>query len=188
MNGTCARGRTTHVVFGDTTLRAGAADGPQIDAELVREPPDERRRPDPSVSRPVPGDRFGSVGCSGSSVVAEPSPITTITAPDRHDVALRGEDARDDPGRRGRDLDRRLVGLDLHERVVLRDLLTFGDEPTCDLAFGQALAEVGQLELVGHARRFYRIASSRSTACTPLTPFTIWVTRRSTTTLESASA
>ena len=38
--------------------------------------------------------------------------------------------------------------------VVLGDLLALLDEPTGDLALGQSLAEVGQLELVGHAAQF----------------------------------
>ena len=42
---------------------------------------------------------------------------------------------------------------DLDEGVVLGDLLPFGDEPAGDLALGQALAEVGQLELVRHRAR-----------------------------------
>jgi hypothetical protein len=52
-----------------------------------------------------------------------------------------------------------LVGLDLDERIVLGDLLPFGDEPARDLAFGQALAEVRQLQLVRH--QAILIASSR---------------------------
>ena len=72
--------------------------------------------------------------------------------PDRDDVALLREDARHAPGGGRRDLDRRLVGLDLDERVVLGDLLAFADEPAGDLALGQPLAEVRQLELVRHGR------------------------------------
>ena len=71
--------------------------------------------------------------------------------PDGHDVAFGDQDPRDLAGRRRGDLDRRLVGLHLDQRVVLGDLLPLGDEPAGDLALGQPLAEVGQLELVGHA-------------------------------------
>ena len=70
--------------------------------------------------------------------------------PDRHDVALGDADARHLPRRRGRDLDGRLVGLDLDERLVLGDLVALGHQPAGDLALGQALAEIGQLELVRH--------------------------------------
>src|SRR4029079_1512559 len=70
--------------------------------------------------------------------------------PHRNDLAFGDENAPDLPRRRGRDLDRRLVGLDLDQRVVLGDLLTLLDEPAGDLALGQALAEVRKLELVRH--------------------------------------
>ena len=164
----------------------------RLDAQLLSEPPDERRRTDPRPA--LPGQVRARPPGHGDSLAARWSPVRRV-APDDDDHWSRPERPpsaakirETTPGRGRRDLDRRLVGLDLDERVVLGDLLPLGDEPACDLAFGQALAEVGQLELVGHARRFYRIASSRSIACTPLTPFTICVTRRSTTTLESASA
>ena len=69
---------------------------------------------------------------------------TTSPSPTRIDVTH--------ASRRRRDLDRRLVVRDLDERVVLFDLLAHLHEPARDLALGQTLAEVGQLELVGHAR------------------------------------
>ena len=72
----------------------------------------------------------------------------------RDDLAFGDEDSRDGSARRRRDLDRRLVGRDLDERVVLGDLLALLDEPASDLAFGQSFAEVGQLELVGHGPQF----------------------------------
>jgi hypothetical protein len=70
--------------------------------------------------------------------------------PDRRDLALGDEDPRHGACCGRRDLDRRLVGLDLDERVVLRDLLALRDEPARDLALGQPLAEIGQLELIRH--------------------------------------
>ena len=73
---------------------------------------------------------------------------------DRDDLALGDEDPRDGSASRRRDLDGRLVGRDLDERVVLGDLLALLDEPAGDLALGQALAEVRQLELVGHGAQF----------------------------------
>ena len=57
------------------------------------------------------------------------------------------------PAGRRRDLDRRLVSRDLDERRVLGDLLALLDEPAGDLALGQSLAEIRQLELVRHGRR-----------------------------------
>ena len=69
---------------------------------------------------------------------------------DRHELALLHEDAGHLPaGGRG-DLDGRLVGLDLDERVVFVDHLADLDEPAGDLAFGHPFAEVGKLELVRH--------------------------------------
>jgi len=91
--------------------------------------------------RGADGRRFGAVAADHDEDRA-----------DRDDLALGDEDSRDPPGRRRGDLDRRLVGRDLDERIVLRQLLSLGDEPAGDLALGQALSEVGQLELVGHGR------------------------------------
>ena len=71
---------------------------------------------------------------------------------DRNDFALADEDLRDDAARRRGDLDRRLVRRDLDERVVFGDLLAHVHEPARDLALGQALTEIGQLELVRHLR------------------------------------
>ena len=69
---------------------------------------------------------------------------------DRSDLALGHDDAENRPLVRRRDLDGRLVRLDLDERVVLGDLLALGDEPARDLAFGQPLPEVGQFERLRH--------------------------------------
>ena len=70
--------------------------------------------------------------------------------PDRNDLAFLDEDPGDDAGCRRGDFDRRLVRLNLDERIILRDLLALGHEPARNLAFRQALAEVGELELVRH--------------------------------------
>ena len=88
----------------------------------------------------------------------------------RRDDALVDEDLQHRPRPRRRDLDRRLVGLDLDERLILTDVVPLGDEPARDLRFGEALAQVGEPKLVGHAAegsqnaRALRIASTtRST-------------------------
>src|SRR5581483_1273871 len=70
--------------------------------------------------------------------------------PDRDDLAFRDQDPRDDTCGRRRDLDRRLVGLDLDQRRVLGDLVAFRNEPARDLALRQPFAEIRQLELVRH--------------------------------------
>ena len=94
-----------------------------------------------------PGLPYGwAAGLQGRFVLADHHQH----GPDRDDLALGDEDPRDLPGGGRRNLDRRLVGLHLDERVVLGDLLALGDEPAGDLALGQALTEVGELELVGH--------------------------------------
>ena len=59
---------------------------------------------------------------------------------------------------RRRNLDRRLVGLDLHERLVLVHGLPLGDEPACDFALRQALAEIGQLERASPSSRDSRLS------------------------------
>ncbi len=69
---------------------------------------------------------------------------------DRRDLALGDEDLQHRSAVRRRDLDGRLVGLDLDERVVLGDLLPLRDEPAGDLALGETLAEVGKLERARH--------------------------------------
>ena len=134
------------VLFGDPPLRPRAGDRREVDAELFRQPPHERRRANllwglaprsgarPRFRfrlRPVPADddEHGSDG---------------------NDLAFGDENLRHHAAGGRRDLDRRLVGRDLDERVVLRDLLALLHEPARDLALGEALAEVGQLELVGH--------------------------------------
>ncbi len=70
--------------------------------------------------------------------------------PDGDGRALLDEDLRDGPGGGRRDLDRRLVRLDLDERLVLGHLVADRDEPAGDLSLRQPLAEIRQLELVRH--------------------------------------
>ena len=132
----------------------------QLDPELLRESANERRRPDTSLLATARGlslgrgrngrDRLGSrllFGRGARTVLADHDEHGA----DRDDVSFGDEDPRDLAAGRRRDLDRRLVRLHLDQRVVLDDLLALGDEPARDLALRQALAEVGQLELVCHA-------------------------------------
>ena len=69
---------------------------------------------------------------------------------DRGDLALAHDDAQDDAVDRRADLDGRLVGLDLDDRLVLGDRVSLAHEPAGDLALGQALAEIRQRERVRH--------------------------------------
>src|SRR5258706_1109891 len=54
--------------------------------------------------------------------------------PDRHDLALASGHVVERAGCRGLDLDGDLVGLDLHERLALRDRVAWGLDPAQDLA------------------------------------------------------
>ncbi len=127
--------RATHVVLCDAPAWACAPDRAQVDPELLRDSPDERGRL--------------HLLWQGSGRLAIRADQDQRSA-DRDELALADQDLRDLPrGGRG-DLDGRLVGLDLDERVVLGDLLPDLDEPARDLALAHALAQVGKLELVGH--------------------------------------
>ena len=153
------RPAAAHVLLGDLAVRAGAGD----DRRGRRRAPGRSCGRAASRGRAPPGrvwDRSWGLslghGRCGHGLLRPARPVLADHdehRPDRDDLALGDEDPRDLPGRRRRDLDRRLVGLDLDERIVLGDLLALRDEPAGDLALGQALAEVGQLELVGHRGR-----------------------------------
>ena len=67
-----------------------------------------------------------------------------------HDLPLLRMQRRDDPGARRGDLDARLVGHDLDQRLILTHSLAGLHQPAHDLALGDAFADVGQLHLVGH--------------------------------------
>jgi len=110
----------------DASLRAGAGERVEVDAELLRDLAHERRD---SCFRCALGRRRG-LRCR-----ARPFPVGLAAdddehGPDRDDLSFLDEDAGHDPRGGRRDLDSRLVGLDLDERVVLGDLLPLGDEPT----------------------------------------------------------
>jgi hypothetical protein len=73
--------------------------------------------------------------------------------PDLDGRALGDEQPRDDARPRARQVDQRLRGLDLDDRLVDLDVVADGDVPGDDLGLGEALAGVGQGELLvrGHA-------------------------------------
>ena len=134
------------VRLGDPPVRPGALDRRQVDAELLGEPAHKRRHAHLSGARLRAAVSAPLFGASRRPADHDEH------RPDRNDFAFGDENRRTTPAGRRRDLDRRLVGRDLDERVVLRDLLALLHEPARDLAFGEALAEIGQLELVGHGR------------------------------------
>ena len=82
------------------------------------------------------------------------SPATSMEMMARADVddlAGLGEQRDDRPVVRARELDGRLRRLDVDERLVERDRVADGDLPRDDLGLGQALADVGEVELaLGH--------------------------------------
>ena len=147
-------GRAANVLLGDAPLRTRSRERLEVDPELLRDLAHDGRRT---------CTRLGCRRCGWLHRLVT-VPLSTDHhqhGPDGNDLALLDEDAAHRPRGRGGDLDRRLVRLDLDERVVLGDLLSLGDEPAGDLTFGQTLAEVGKLELVRHAADSYLIAPSR---------------------------
>ncbi len=116
----------------------------QIDAELLRDAADDRGRL--HAARLGGRCRRRSTGCGRLTRSADDDELGA----DRYHVALGDEDLQHGAGIRRRDLDGRLVGLDLHERVVLGDLLPLRYEPASDLALGEALTEIRELERARH--------------------------------------
>jgi hypothetical protein len=87
--------------------------------------------------------------------------------PDLDRRALGDQQPRDDTRPRARQVDQRLRGLDLDDRLVDLDAVADRDVPRDDLGLGEALAGVGQGELLvrGHAGlRVSQNARVRSTA------------------------
>src|SRR5204862_2513970 len=70
--------------------------------------------------------------------------------PDRHLVAALDLDLRDRPRHRRRHFDRRLVGLELEDALVLGDRVADLDEDVQDVAALDAVPEIGDLEFGGH--------------------------------------
>ncbi len=154
---------SAHVLFGHPPLGARSLEGFEGDAKLLCKAAHERRRAhlarrDRSWGLSPGRGRRGLLrnGAVGSDHDQH--------RPHRNDRALLDEDLRDLPGGGRRDLDRRLVRLDLDERLILGDLVAHGDEPAGDLALGQPLAEIGQLELVGHGGGIYRGRPTQASA------------------------
>ena len=78
-------GGGAHVLLGDPAARPARRDGGEVDAELLRDPPDERRRLDPVGHGRGSHGRGQALGVAGTGVsagaVAPSSPITTSTDP-----------------------------------------------------------------------------------------------------------
>jgi hypothetical protein len=148
------------VLLGDPPRGPGAGDRGEVDPQLPGDLPHDGRRL-------RPGRRYrGGLHASGDCPRGGLSPASPLSGrlgdvlalladddehgTDRRDLALGDEDPKHGARVRGGNVDRRLVRLHLHQRVVFGDLLALGDEPARDLALREALAEVGELERVGH--------------------------------------
>ena len=121
-----SRGRGTNVVLHDPPARTAPAETDQLDAELPRQLPDGRRRAHGRrrVGRDDRDDRLAR-GLRLLPAVDGAQELLSRLA-DHHDhrsdagdVSLLDEDLEHRPGARRGDLDRRLVGLHLDERLIL---------------------------------------------------------------------
>ena len=137
------------VALGDLAARAAAAQPVERHAELLGQAAHSRQR-----AGALRRDGLGR----GASVLDHHE-----ERPDRDCLAGADEERPDPPRRRRGDLHRRLVGLHLEERLVLRDHVPFRHEPRADLPVGQALAEVGELQLVAHASNLRQASRTRGT-------------------------
>ncbi len=161
-----AGGRGPHVAFHDPAVGPRAGDVLQRHVELLREPAHGGRRAngvgwlgrDDGDERPV-ALRLGGGGLGGLDRAEQL--LALLTDHDEHgtdgrDVALADEHLQHCPAARRGDLHGGLVRLHLDEGLVLAHLLALRDEPARDLCLREALAEIGQPELVRHARRVTR--------------------------------
>ncbi len=150
-----ARYSAANVVLRDPSTRTSGVDGGKIDSELGCDTPDDRGGLNARLGRGFRRGRACPVAwrhrCSGRfrDLLARLADEDELGA-HRRDLSL-GDEYPEHRALVWRwDLDRRLVGLDLDERVVLVNLLALDDEPAGDLAFSEALAEIRELECVGH--------------------------------------
>jgi len=139
-------GPATDVFLRDPAAGASTPYRSEVHSQFLGDPPDERGRL--HLLRRARGSL--AVGADENEWRAN-----------RDELALGHEDLRHLAGSRRGDLDRRLVGLDLDEGVVLGDVLPHLHQPARDLSLADALAQVGKLELVGHQKE--RTCSAAST-------------------------
>ena len=123
------RGALVHEPLDDLALGDALADVGSLNSTALR----RRRRPGPLRARPRPRAR----GRAAGALVEVEDHVDLALVDGLHDRAAGGR----------RHLDGGLVGHDLDHGLVLLDRGPFGHEPLDDLAFGDAFADVGQLEL-----------------------------------------
>jgi len=144
-------GGCAHVLLGDPASRPGARHRGEVHGEVLSDLADQGCRRDSRGDCP----RGGLSSAFSHRRHLRDDFLSRLPDHDEHrsdgrDLSLADENPQNRPRIRGRDLDRRLVRLDLDERIVFRDLLSLGDEPACDLALGEALSQIGKLEGVRH--------------------------------------
>ena len=154
-----ARRHGAHVVFGDAPTGPGSRDRREVDSQVTGDATDDRcglrssgcrrTRDRPSALREAAAWLLRPRARDCLAGLADDHELGSH----RSDLSFGDEDAEDRPLVRRRDLDRGLVRLNLDERFVLAHLLTFSHEPARDLALGEALAEIRELERVRHRLR-----------------------------------
>ena len=168
LGGRGSRRGGANVVLHDPSARPAPAETDQLDAELPGQLPDGRRRPHRRlrVGRYDRDDRLARglrllAAVDGAQELLPRFADHHDHGADRCHVALLHQDLEHRPGARRGDLDRRLVGLHLDERLILVHLVALGDEPAGDLGLGEAFSQVRQLELVGHGGAGYSVCPRR---------------------------
>jgi hypothetical protein len=139
---------------GETSMRSTSAPGagrgsvpaaPRTSSEVIR---GQGGQLDAEILRELPDDRCGGHGRRAASV---PIPSTGDAERDerrahRHGLAGPRVQLRDRARERRRDLDGRLRRLDLDEGLVQLDGVALGHEPRDDLSLLETLAEIGERE------------------------------------------
>ena len=142
------------VRLGDAPARAGAGHGREIDPELSGEPVKreclERLRADNGDDRLRQRRRLGGrIGNRTKQLLAARADHREGCA-DSGQLPFAGDDAEHGAGDRCTDLDGRLVGVNLDDRLVLDDLVALSHEPAGDLPLSRSLAQIRQRERVRH--------------------------------------
>ena len=144
--------------LGHAPTRTRAANRREVHGEITSKPVQRGRTS--SGSEPTTAT-IGSVG-SGSSTGGAATRVKELLSAradhreggaDSGELSFARDDAQDDPGHGRADLDGRLVGLNLDDRLVLVDGLALTNEPARDLAFGQPITEIRQRERVRHGEQ-----------------------------------
>src|SRR2546428_338208 len=154
-----AVGDFADVILAEAALRPAPSDRCEIHVEFLREATDRGRREDISgrtgrgrrlrpCRRRWRGGRSSALGPGRNGLARLPE--NDEGAADLHDLALFRAELKDLSGDGRLVLDGYLIRHDLDGRVVFLDGVPLFHEPLDDLAFVDALPDVGELELAGH--------------------------------------